>query len=182
MKRLTIRNSDGTVSQPMDTHWADVFERLAEYEDTGLTPEECAEYRKFEDEAVSKGVPFSRIVELMDAEAEDRLIVLPCKPGDTVQGENMSDLIRREDALACFHDWLDEYWHEHTADEMTEYAAIEAPPSVDAVEVVRCRDCKFYNNHGLKDACYDEDACHWSEVEQPNPDDYCSGGERRGGR
>lgn len=43
--------------------------RLAAYEDTGLEPDICAEYKKFEDEAVGKGVPFSRIVELMEAEA-----------------------------------------------------------------------------------------------------------------
>ena len=33
MKRLTIRNSDGTVSQPTDLRWADALERLAQYED-----------------------------------------------------------------------------------------------------------------------------------------------------
>ena len=40
MKRLTIRNSDGSVSQPLYTTVADVFFRLAAYEDTGLEPEE----------------------------------------------------------------------------------------------------------------------------------------------
>ena len=59
-------------------------DRLAAYEDTGLEPEICAEYKKFEDEAVSKNVPFSRIVELMEAESEGRLLVLPCNVGDTV--------------------------------------------------------------------------------------------------
>ena len=43
MERLTIRNSDGTVSQPTSTRVCDVFHRLAEYEDTGLTPEEVTE-------------------------------------------------------------------------------------------------------------------------------------------
>lgn len=40
MKRLTIRNSDGSVSQPTDTSFEKAMYRLAEYEDTGLTPEE----------------------------------------------------------------------------------------------------------------------------------------------
>ena len=40
MKRLTIRNSDGTVSQPMNTTVEQAFHRLADYEDTGVTPEE----------------------------------------------------------------------------------------------------------------------------------------------
>lgn len=47
------------------------------------------------------------------------------------------------------------------------------------VEVVYCRDCKFYNNHGLKDVCFDEDACHWNADEQPDEWDYCSAGERK---
>ena len=40
MERLTIRNSDGSVSQPTNLRWAEALEKLAEYEDTGLTPEE----------------------------------------------------------------------------------------------------------------------------------------------
>ncbi len=60
------------------------LERLSAYEETGLEPEICANYKQFEDEAVSKGVPFSRIVELMEAERDGRLVVLPCKTGDTI--------------------------------------------------------------------------------------------------
>ena len=33
MSRLTIRNSDGSVSQPMNLRWADALEKLAHYED-----------------------------------------------------------------------------------------------------------------------------------------------------
>ena len=40
MKRLTMRNADGSVSQPTATTVEDVFYRLAEYEDLGKTPEE----------------------------------------------------------------------------------------------------------------------------------------------
>lgn len=40
MERLTMRNSDGSVSQPTSTTVEAVFYRLAAYEDTGLTPEE----------------------------------------------------------------------------------------------------------------------------------------------
>lgn len=45
MKRLTIRNSDGTVSQPTGTAVEDVFYRLADYEDTEMTPEEIEEMK-----------------------------------------------------------------------------------------------------------------------------------------
>lgn len=57
---------------------------LAAYKETGLEPDVCANYRKFEDEAISKGVPFKRIVELMNAEQDGRLVVLLCKVGDRV--------------------------------------------------------------------------------------------------
>ena len=33
MERLTIRNSDGSVSQPTDLRWADALEKLAAFED-----------------------------------------------------------------------------------------------------------------------------------------------------
>ena len=61
-----------------------IYARLAAYEDTGLEPDVCSNYRKFEDEAISKGVTFKRIVELMNADHDGRLVVLPCKVGDSV--------------------------------------------------------------------------------------------------
>ena len=57
---------------------------LREYLDTGLEPAVCANYKTFEDEAISKGVPFKRIVALMEADRAGRLVVAPCKVGDTV--------------------------------------------------------------------------------------------------
>lgn len=46
----------------------------------------------------------------------------------------------------------------------------------DVVEVVRCKDCKYYqdNNGG-----YPHEMCKWRENETPDPDDYCSCGERK---
>ena len=60
------------------------FLRLAAYEDTGLEPAVCANYKTFEDEAISKGVTFKRIVALMEAYRDGRLVVLPCKVGETL--------------------------------------------------------------------------------------------------
>ena len=60
---------------------------------------------------------------------------------------------------------------------------IKDAPTVDAVEVVRCKDCKHYNkreircDHPCLDwevECYD----HWLDVAL---DDFCSYGERREG-
>ena len=42
----------------------------------------------------------------------------------------MQDLISREAALNCFHDWIDRRGDVHTPDEMSEYRAIGALPSV----------------------------------------------------
>ena len=64
--------------------YAELRGRLMQYEDTGLEPAMCANYKTFEDEAISKGVTFKRIVALMEADRAGRLAVLPCKAGDTV--------------------------------------------------------------------------------------------------
>ena len=65
-----------------------VWERLAAYEETGLTPEEikapCTEDAMIDLEAQALGVEADRLRELAEADKEGRLVVLPCKVGDTV--------------------------------------------------------------------------------------------------
>lgn len=59
------------------------------------------------------------------------------------------------------------------------YEAIQQLPSSQP-EIIRCKDCRFYPNHGYKkDVVFDADACHWNADEMPDPDDYCSAAERR---
>ncbi len=91
MDRLTIRNGDGSVSQPTDLRWAEALDKLAAYEDTGLSPEEVgALFRRVKrDNVVIPDVTlFGKSLEHWDklnkAEAEGRLVILPCKVGDTV--------------------------------------------------------------------------------------------------
>jgi len=103
MERWTKRTADGVLlSEDHEEKYTPIelidilLERLAAYEDTELTPEICANYKKFEDEAISKGVTFNRIVELMEAERAGRLMVLPCKAGDTlyfVDGDKGGDFV-----------------------------------------------------------------------------------------
>ena len=62
--------------------YAELRGRLMQYEDTGLEPAMCANYKTFEDEAISKGVTFKHIIALMEANRDGRLVVLPCKAGD----------------------------------------------------------------------------------------------------
>ena len=65
-----------------------VCERLAAYEDTGLTPEEIkapfTEDTMINLAAQALGVEPSRLRELAEADKDGRCIVLPCKVGDTV--------------------------------------------------------------------------------------------------
>ena len=46
----------------------------------------------------------------------------------------------------------------------------------DMVEVVRCKDCKYWqdNNGG-----YPHEECRWGKDETPDADDFCSYGERK---
>ena len=65
-----------------------VCERLAAYEDTGLTPERCAKFARAEAEgryivmrdAEQEGV--ARLRELAEADKDGRVVVLPCKVGE----------------------------------------------------------------------------------------------------
>ena len=73
----------------VDCHAFDkLIERLAAYEDTGLTPEEIK--APFTEDTMinlaeqALGVEPSRLRELAEADKDGRCVVLPCKVGDTV--------------------------------------------------------------------------------------------------
>lgn len=62
-----------------------VWERLKEYEDAGLSPKACVEAREIEAGLSAEDYSIHRMVELMRADKDGRLVVLPyCKLGDTV--------------------------------------------------------------------------------------------------
>ena len=61
------------------------FLRLAAYEDTRLTPEQCENAKVIIEAAFSDDTSKAeRIRELLKADKDGRLVVLPCKVGDTV--------------------------------------------------------------------------------------------------
>ena len=62
----------------------DLYGRLKAYEDTGLSPQACAEAREIEETLSGCDYSISRMVELMKADVEGRVVVLPCRVGDTV--------------------------------------------------------------------------------------------------
>lgn len=57
---------------------------------------------------------------------------------------------------------------------------IECAPTVDAVPVIRCKDCKYYRDG---DCWHEWENDRWiyyqSVISEPNPDDYCSRAERK---
>lgn len=55
---------------------------------------------------------------------------------------------------------------------------IEKAPTVDVAPVVRCQDCKYWqdNNDG-----YPHEECRWGHGETPDANDFCSYGERKDG-
>ena len=64
------------------------------------------------------------------------------------------------------------------------YAIVEAQPTVDAVEVVRCKDCKHYALSDFRkpnEHRWCEISGNGCDVEYPEPNDFCSYGERREG-
>ena len=85
VKRLTIRNRDGSTSQPTDLEWAEILEKFADYEDSGLTPAEVhsmsGEWCAMMSVLNSIG-SYDRLRELAEADRDGRVVVPPCKVGD----------------------------------------------------------------------------------------------------
>ena len=73
-------------------------ERLAAYEDTGLTPEEIkapfTENTMINLSAQALGVEPSRLRELAEADKDGRMVVLPCKVGDTIYFARANPILR----------------------------------------------------------------------------------------
>lgn len=73
---------------------------------------------------------------------------------------------------------------EHVRLSGRELSLIEDAPTVDAVKVVRCRDCKWY--HNANDKYFPRTCDHWSEMfshyedwESVDENGFCSWGERK---
>lgn len=69
---------------------AQIYERLAAYEDTGLTPEMIQQMKLAQaGEALARvteinDVPISRIITIANADKDGRVVILPCHVGDIV--------------------------------------------------------------------------------------------------
>lgn len=76
----------------------------------------------------------------------------------------MRDLISREAALNCYHDWVDQYGDVHTPDEIPEYRAIEALPSAQP-ERKRGKWIDYANSHCECSVCHTKWSYFQNEVE-----------------
>ena len=74
------------------------WERLKEYEDTGFDPEEIADFMKRWEQTVEIGGMLKKycidhIRDLLQAEQDGRLVVLPCKAGDHVWADGREAIV-----------------------------------------------------------------------------------------
>ena len=102
MERLTYRDKDGMAMMKERGGWkSGGIERLAAYEDTGLEPQDiisavdmskiaCAlhELNAYKDIG-----PIDHIRDLIKAEQDGRLVVLPCKVGDHVWADGREAIV-----------------------------------------------------------------------------------------
>ena len=91
MERLTyFKDGYWRVNFSGVQYQADFVDRLAAYEDTGLYPESVEALKlSMMGKAISEitefdGLPIDRLRELAEADKDRRVVVLPCKVGDTV--------------------------------------------------------------------------------------------------
>lgn len=90
MERLTFEGNFCDIAQcrelpcPYDGNCTqkEVWERLKAYEDSRLSPQACAEAREIEETLSGCDYSISRMVELMKADKDGRVLILPCKVGD----------------------------------------------------------------------------------------------------
>lgn len=113
MERLTFDGNFCDIAQCMETPGGsfcengtcsqkEVWLRLKDYEDTGLTPEQCENAKVIIEIAFSDDTSKAeRIRELLKADKEGRLVVLPCKVGSTVYTEFCDKVVEKR--IGQFH-------------------------------------------------------------------------------
>lgn len=73
-----------------------------------------------------------------------------------------------------------EYWGNDRCFDYVDAEDIDNAPTVDAVEVVRCKDCKHYDL-GVCLKIYSNGNAHPEAWQPRRPEDFCSYGERKDG-
>lgn len=101
MERLTFEGNFCDLAQCRDSAcrqsgtctMKEVWERLKAYEDSRLSPQACANAREIEETLSGCDYSISRMVELMKADKDGRVVVLPCKVGDTIYFVNAKQIL-----------------------------------------------------------------------------------------
>jgi hypothetical protein len=99
MKRLTYRDQDGfPMMKKRGGFKSGGVQLLALYEDTGLTPEEIDMDHEAAEQLrrLCRGCDLDRLEELAKVDKDGRVVVLPCKVGDTVY-------LPTHNGTICFH-------------------------------------------------------------------------------
>lgn len=79
-KRWQINNDYGAVMiDELNYAVGEAIDKLAAYEDTGVEPEEIEDRQD-----VCLWIPEDRFAEIINAEAQGRLVILPCKVGTAI--------------------------------------------------------------------------------------------------
>ena len=116
MERLTERWGEGDVWVKNHDYVSAAY-RLAEYEDTGLEPEKVLPKDKADEIALKlmrladleNFCSYTRLRELAEADKDGRVVVLPCKVGDTLfrvfAGEILEHKVRNMRYLAIQGRW-----------------------------------------------------------------------------
>ena len=88
------------------------------------------------------------------------------------KGKKMADYIKREDVVN-----LGVLMQTHLWTREQTYNAIFCLPSADVAPVVRCKDCKWYQDNATWEDFINH--CKWISTETPDEYDFCSCGERK---
>ena len=118
MERLTSEGNFCDIAQCRDSACQQsgtctqrlVWERLKAYEDAGLSPQACAEAREIEETLSGYDCSISRMVELMKADVEGRVLILPCAP-DAIYWEKVGGILAqsRFEGLHVYEDGTIKY-------------------------------------------------------------------------
>ncbi len=118
MERLTFEGNFCDLAQCRDSAcrqsgtctMKEVWERLKQFEAAGLSPQACAEAREIEETLSRWDYSISRMVELMKADVEGRVLILPCAP-DAIYWEKVGGILAqsRFEGLHVYEDGTIKY-------------------------------------------------------------------------
>lgn len=111
-ERLTIRNSDGSVSQPTDTSFEKAMYRLAEYEDLGFSPKELGSILSL---AREKGISFDEKPKKYHVQMIDANYYIKNDREAPTRYRKLYNAVVRHDKVSSSS------WYDLTEDEYIEY-------------------------------------------------------------